>query len=134
MPVDIKSLAAQITEAITNAPELAQELIDSPAQTVERITGQSEVDLTELFQLVLSNLSKVGIDLSGLDLTRLDLTAIDLSRLDLTAIDLSRLDLGELAGMAKSLGISFTSLAGAASGLFGGSGVSGLLGSLFGRK
>ena len=39
MPVDIKSLAAQITEAITNAPELAQELIDSPAQTVERITG-----------------------------------------------------------------------------------------------
>ena len=71
MPVDIKSLAAQNTEAITNAPELAQELVDSPAQTVERITGQSEVDLTELFQLVLSNLSKVGIDLSGLDLTRL---------------------------------------------------------------
>ena len=121
MPVDIKSLAAQITEAITNAPELAQELIDSPAQTVERITGQSEVDLTELFQLVLSNL---GIDLSGLDLTRLDLTAIDLSRLDF----------GELAGMARSLGLSFTDLAGAASGLLGGSGVSGLLGSLFGGK
>lgn len=114
MPVDIKSLAAQITEAITNAPELAQELVDSPAQTVERITGQSEVDLTELFQLVLSNLSKVGIDLSGLDLTRLDL--------------------GEIAGMAQSLGISFTSLAGAASGLLGGRGVSGLLGSLFGGK
>lgn len=124
MPVDIKNLAAQITEAITNAPELAQELIDSPAQTVERITGQSEVDLTELFQLVLSNLSKVGIDLSGLDLTRLDLTAIDLSRLDL----------GEIAGMAQSLGLSFTDLAGAASGLLGGSGVSSLLGSLFGRK
>lgn len=124
MPVDIKILAAQITEAITNAPELAQELVDSPAQTVERITGQSEVDLTELFQLVLSNLSKVGIDLSGLDLTRLDLTAIDLSRLDL----------GEIAGMAQSLGISFTSLAGAASGLLGGRGASGLLGSLFGGK
>lgn len=124
MPVDIKSLAAQITEAITNAPELAQELIDSPVQTVERITGQSEVDLTELFQLVLSNLSKVGIDLSGLDLTRLDLTAIDLSRLDF----------GELAGMARSLGLSFTDLAGAASGLLGGSSVSGLLGSLFGGK
>ena len=125
MPVDIKSLAAQlIAEAITNAPELAQELVDSPAQTVERITGQSEVDLTELFQLVLSKLSKVGIDLSGLDLTRLDLTAIDLSRLDL----------GEIAGMAQSLGISFTSLAGAASGLLGGRGVSGLLGSLFGGK
>lgn len=123
MPVDIKNLAAQITEAITNAPELAQELVDSPAQTVERITGQSEVDLTELFQLVLSNLSKVGIDLSGLDLTRLDLTAIDLSRLDL----------GEIAGMVRSLGLSFTDLAGAASGLLGG-GVSGLLGSLFGRK
>ena len=119
MPVDIKSLAAQITEAITNAPELAQELVDSPAQTVECITGQSEVDLTELFQLVLSNLSKVGIDLSGLDLT---------------AIDLSRLDLGEIAGMAQSLGISFTSLAGAASGLLGGRDVSGLLGSLFGGK
>ena len=114
MPVDIKNLAAQITEAITNAPELAQELIDSPAQTVERITGQSEADLTELFQLVLSNLSKTGVDLSGLDLTRLDL--------------------GELAGMAKSLGISFADLAGAASGLLGGSGVSSLLGSLFGRK
>lgn len=123
MPVDIKNLAAQITEAIVNAPELAQELIDSPAQTVERITGQSEVDLTELFQLVLSNLSKVGIDLSGLDLTRLDLTAIDLSRLDL----------GEIAGMAQSLGLGFADLAGAASGLLGG-GVSGLLGSLFGRK
>ena len=82
------------------------------------------MDLTELFQLVLSNLSKVGIDLSGLDLTRLDLTAIDLSRLDL----------GEIAGMAQSLGISFTSLAGAASGLLGGRGVSGLLGSLFGGK
>lgn len=124
MPVDIKNLAAQITEAIVNAPELAQELIDSPAQTIERITGQSEVDLTELFQLVLSNLSKTGVDLSGLDLTKLDLTAIDLSRLDL----------GELAGMAQSLGISFADLAGAASGLLGGGGVSGLLGSLFGRK
>lgn len=124
MPTDIKSLATQITEAIVNAPELAQELIDSPAQTVERITGQSEADLTELFQLVLSNLSKTGVDLSGLDLTRLDLSAIDLTRLDL----------GELAGMAQSLGISFTSLAGAASGLFGGSGVSSLLGGLFGGK
>ena len=124
MPVDIKNLAAQITETITNAPELAQELIDSPAQTVERITGQSEADLTELFQAVLSNLSKTGIDLSGLDLTRLDLSAIDLSRLDL----------GELVGMARSLGLSFTSLAGAASGLLGGSGVSSLLGSLFGGR
>lgn len=124
MAVDIKNLAARITEAITNAPELAQELIDSPAQTVERITGQSEADLTELFQAVLSNLSKTGIDLSGLDLTRLDLTAIDLSRLDL----------GELAGMAQSLGLSFTSLAGAASGLLGGNGVFSLLGSLFGGK
>ena len=123
MAVDIKNLAAQITEAITNAPELAQELIDSPAQTVERITGQSEADLTELFQAVLSNLSKTGIDLSGLDLTRLDLTAIDLSRLDL----------GKLAGMAQSLGLSFTDLAGAASGLLGG-GVSSLLGSLFGGR
>ena len=124
MPVDIKNLAAQITEAIVNAPELAQELIDSPARTVERITGQSEADLTELFQRLLSNLSKTCVDLSGLDLTRLDLSAIDLTRLDL----------GELAGMAKSLGISFADLAGAASGLLGGSGVSSLLGSLFGRK
>ncbi len=83
MTQDIQALAAQVVEAIRDAPELAQRLVEAPAATVEKIcVGNPGVDLTSLFMAVLDKLEGLDVDLSGLDLSRLDLDALDLSRLD----------------------------------------------------
>ena len=82
MAIDINQLAERIADAVEAAPELAQQLVENPVATVERITGVTGgYDLTELFGLCLARLAEAGVDLSTVDLGKLDLSAIDVSRL-----------------------------------------------------
>lgn len=126
MPQDIQALAAQVVDAIKQAPELAQSLVEDPAATVEKVCGATDVDLTSLFVAALDKLEGADIDLSGLDLSRLDLDALDLTRLDPT----------RLLNVATKLGIdvSKVDMAAIASKMLSSNGLGGLLGGLFGGR
>lgn len=130
MAIDINQLAERIADAVEAAPELAQQLVENPVATVERITGVTGVtggyDLTELFGLCLARLAEAGVDLS----------AVDLGKLDLSAIDVSRLSPDELLGLAARLNVDVSKLdmAAIASKMLGAGGLGGLLGGLFGGR
>lgn len=127
MAIDMNQLADKIAGTVAAAPELAQQLVESPAQTVERITGVAGgYDLTELFRLSLDRLAQVGADLSE----------VDLGKLDLSAIDVSRLSPDELLRLAAKLNVdvSKVDMAAIASKMLGSSGLGGLLGGLFGGR
>lgn len=124
MAIDINQLAERIADAVEDAPELAQQLVENPVATVERITGVTGgYDLTELFGLCLA---EAGVDLS----------AVDLGKLDLSAIDVSRLSPDELLGLAARLNVDVSKLdmAAIASKMLGAGGLGGLLGGLFGGR
>lgn len=111
-------IAEKIVDAVRQAPEVAQELIASPRETVARVAGVSGgFDLTAVVQKALELAGDLHLDLSGVDLGKLDLSQIDVAKLDLTRlasvasvcnIDISKLDMGAVT--AKLLG----------GGLFGG--------------
>lgn len=127
MAIDINQLAERIADAVKAAPELAQQLVENPVATVERITGVTGgYDLTELFGLCLARLAEAGVDLS----------AVDLGKLDLSAIDVSRLSPDELLGLASRLNVDVSKLdmAAIASKMLGAGGLGGLLGGLFGGR
>lgn len=127
MAIDMNQLADKIAGAVAAAPELAQQLVESPAQAVERITGVAGgYDLTELFRLSLDRLAQVGADLSE----------VDLGKLDLSAIDVSRFNPDELLRLAAKLNVdvSKVDMAAIASKMLGSSGLGGLLGGLFGGR
>ena len=101
MAIDINQLAERIADAVEAAPELAQQLVENPVATVERITGVTGgYALTELFGLCLARLAEAGVDLS----------AVDLGKLDLSAIDVSRLSPDELLGLAARLNVDVSKL------------------------
>ena len=129
--MDIQAIATQVAEAVRSNPGTAQELISDPRGAVERITGQTGFDVTEVLQAALGKLADMGVDLSSVDLSQLNLSEIDLTKLDIAqlqdtvgrlGIDFSKLDVGKLLG----------SLGGGLGGLLGGLG--GGIGGLFGRK
>lgn len=127
MDIDIHQLATKVSDAVVATPELAQQLVESPAAAVERIAGVSGgYDLTELFGLCLSRLADAGVDLSS----------VDLSWLDFAAIDVTRLNPDELLGLAARLNVDVSKLdmAAIASRMLGSSGLGGLLGGLFGGR
>ena len=127
MAIDINQLAERIADAVKAAPELAQQLVENPVATVERITGVTGgYDLTELFGLCLARLADAGVDLS----------AVDLGKLDLSAIDVSRLSPDELLGRGPRLNVdlSHPDMAARAPTMLGAGGLGGLLGGLFGAR
>ena len=125
--MDAQTIANRVAEAVEAAPARAQELIADPRGAVERITGATGFDVTEVFTATLRKLSGSGLVLSR---------AVDLSKLDLEQIDVVRLDVAELKDAARKLRVDMSKLdMGAIAGkMLGGGSLGGLLGGLFGKR
>lgn len=125
--MDAQTIADRVAEAVEAAPRRAQELIADPRGAVERITGATGFDVTEVLTATLRRLSDTGLDLSRV---------VDLSALDLDQLDVVRLDIAELQDAAHKLHVDLSRLdmGAIASKMLGGANLGGLLGGLFGSR
>ena len=76
--MDIQAIIAQVSAALSEAPEKLQELISDPKGTIEELTGHElgEADLSQIIDGVKSGIADGSLDLSKLDLGNLDLGGI----------------------------------------------------------
>ena len=68
--MDVQAIIAQVSAALSDAPEKLQELVSDPKGTIEGITGLElgEGDLSQIVDGVKSGIADGSLDLGGIDL------------------------------------------------------------------
>ena len=101
--MDVQAIIAQVSAALSEAPEKVQGLLADPKGTIEEITGLElgEGDLSQIVDGVKAAIADGSLDISKLDLGNIDLGAIA----------------GNLGGMLENSPLG--DIAGGLSGVFG---------------